>query len=375
MVRIATALSTKHTEEETQGKRDATRNLGHAFRVRSLFILLSAVILIGGCSVSGAAGRGQSGLPFTVPSPATALPGLTPGGATLTPTTGASPGLFDGYHSFELLLDQVKIGARPVGSPGDRQTGDFILAQLKQSGWQTSTQEFTYHNIPIRNIIGRTGIGRGPVVIVGAHYDARPIADQDKQNPAAPMPAANDGASGVAVLLELARTIDVSKLHNELWLAFLDGEDNGGLTTCLLETTDKQLGATQTPCDNTIWPFSVGASYLADHLASAPEAVVILDMVGDVDQNIYYEQYSNDKLKQQLWEIAARLGYSKEFIPKVKWPMEDDHTAFLKRGFVAVDIIDFDYPYWHTTQDTPDKCSPASLERVGRVVQAWLEGL
>jgi Zn-dependent M28 family amino/carboxypeptidase len=269
-------------------------------------------------------------------------------------------------------MAQMKIGPRPAGSPGDRATGDYILAQLKQAGRQTETQEFRYQNIPVRNIIAEQAVGRGPVIIVGAHYDSRPRADQDKQNPYAPMPGANDGASGVAVLLELARTLDVSKLHNEVWLAFLDAEDNGDLTTCDLINAGKSPTPTA-PCDKTVWPFSVGATYLAEHLTTKPYAVIILDMIGDADQNIYYEQNSDKAFQQQLWAIAARLGYAKQFIPRFKWSLEDDHTPFLQRGIRAVDVIDFDYPYWHTTQDTADKVSAASLERVGQVMETWLE--
>jgi hypothetical protein len=91
------------------------------------------------------------------------------------------------------------------------------------------------------------------------------------------------------------------------------------------------------------------------------------------DQNIFYEQTSDKALQEELWKIAARIGYIREFVPQSKWGMDDDHTPFLQRGIRAIDIIDFDYPYWHTTQDTTDKVSGASLERVGRVLQTWLE--
>jgi glutaminyl-peptide cyclotransferase len=186
------------------------------------------------------------------------------------------------------------------------------------------------------------------------------------------VPGADDGASGVAVLLELARRLDVSKLHNEVWLAFFDAEDNGDLNACdLLQAANPNRTAA---CDTTPWPWSVGATYVAEHLTLNPTAVVVLDMIGDADQDIYYEQNSDKAWQEQIWSMAARLGYSKQFIPQYKWSMTDDHTPFLQRGIRAVDIIDFDYPYWYTTQDTADKVSPTSLERVGRVMQAWLEG-
>ena len=95
-------------------------------------------------------------------------------------------------------------------------------------------------------------------------------------------------------------------------------------------------------------------------------------MVGDADLNIYIEQNSNATLVAEIWGLAARLGYSKQFIQTVKYSMVDDHTPFLAAGIPAVDIIDFDYPYWHTAADTPDKVSPKSLQIVGETLRTWL---
>jgi Zn-dependent M28 family amino/carboxypeptidase len=272
----------------------------------------------------------------------------------------------DGTHAYQTyLVAQMNFGARPAGSAAARVTGDYILAQLKESQWKTESQEFTFRNVPVRNIIGKNGEGRGPVIILGAHYDTRPRADHDKMHPDQPVPGANDGASGVAVLLELARTLDLSKLKNEVWLVFFDAEDNGDLSGCVVAPP---------PCDNAPWHWSVGAEYFAESLKVKPEVVVVVDMIGDADQNIYFEQNSDKALQQQLWGIAARLGFEKQFIAQYKWSMEDDHTPFLRRGIRAIDIIDFDYPYWHTIQDTTDKVSGESLGRVGKVLQTWLEG-
>lgn len=210
------------------------------------------------------------------------------------------------------------------------------------------TQEFTYRDTPVRNIIGR--LGQGPVVIVGAHYDTRRSADMEDAS--VPVMGANDGASGVAVLLELARTLDQNKLQNEVWLTFFDAEDNGRLDG---------------------WEWCVGSNYMAENLKITPEAVVVVDMIGDADQDLYYERNSNPVLLAQLWDIAATLNYTDTFFAEYKHSIYDDHRPFIERGIPAVDIIDFDYDYWHTTQDTPDKVSAESLERVGRVVEVWLE--
>lgn len=258
---------------------------------------------------------------------------------------------FDGKAAFQHVLAQMEFGRRDAGTPGNHATSDYIIATLHKANVTVETQEFQYKDTPIRNVIGK--IGKGPLIIIGAHFDSRKYADQDKVNPRAPVPAANDGASGVSVLLELARTLDLSKLKNEVWLAFFDAEDNGEIDG---------------------WDWSIGAKYTAEHLATKPDRVIILDMIGDADQNIFYEGNSDVETQKQLFDVAARLGYGKEFVPQTKWTMIDDHTPFLQQGIRAVDLIDFDYPFWHTTQDTADKVSAASLERVGRVVQTWLEG-
>lgn len=330
----------------------------------ALLIAVALGVMVAGCRTTAADN----------PPAATTLPAQPPTvpstGATAPHSTRASIP-FDGARAYTHLLAQLNFGPRPAGSTAVRATGDYILDQLSQSGWQTEEQEFKFRGVPVRNIIARTRAGTGPVIIVGAHYDTRPRANMDQLDPTQPVPGANDGASGVAVLLELARTLDVSRLKNEVWLAFFDAEDNGDLNACDLRVVRQQ--SPTVICDTNRWSWSVGADYLAEHLEVKPGAVVILDMIGDANQDIYYEVNSDQELQVKLWTTAAKLGYGKNFIPKARWPMSDDHTPFLQRGIRAVDMIDFDYPPWHTTGDTADKVSAASLERVGRVIQVWLE--
>jgi len=101
--------------------------------------------------------------------------------------------------------------------------------------------------------------------------------------------------------------------------------------------------------------------------------MILLDMIGDSDQQIYYEVNSDHALSERIWSVAAQLGYGDRFIPQARWQIIDDHIPFIQRGIPAIDIIDFDYPYWHTVADTSDKVSPDSLERVGRTLQVFLE--
>ncbi len=261
---------------------------------------------------------------------------------------------FDGKAAYRHVVAQTDIGPRPSGSEGIRETQQYIVQKLAKYRWAVEYQDFRYRGTPGRNIVAKAGVGKGPVILIGAHYDTRRRADNDpseaKRNE--PVPGANDGASGAAVLLELARSLDKAKLQNEVWLVFFDAEDNGRLDG---------------------WQFIAGSSFFANNLSVKPEAVIIADMIGDADQQIYKEQNSTPWLTEQVWAKAAALGYDKWFLPTYKYSMLDDHTPFLRKGIPAVDLIDFDYPYWHTTQDTADKVSADSLARVGRVIESLLE--
>jgi len=203
---------------------------------------------------------------------------------------------------------------------------------------------------PIQNIVAK----RNDVslqIILGAHYDSRMFADNDPDpaNHTQPVPGANDGASGVAVLLELARTLPEDSVST--WLVFFDAEDNGRIEG---------------------WDWILGSREFVKHNVIQPRAVVIVDMIGDADLNIYKERNSNKELTDEIWGVANSLGYGKQFISDYKYSMIDDHRPFIDAGIPAVDIIDFDYPYWHTLADTPDKVSAESLEAVGKTLWTWI---
>jgi len=350
---------------------DATQT--HARRIVVSLVLFAFVI----SACGGESSAETSGAAAGFPTPRASVLPTNPGSGTaaadrVAPTLGAGIA-FDGKHAYdEYLHSQMKFGIRPAGSKALRATGDYILNELQKSGWDTETQEFVYRGIPIRNVIGKTGTGKGPLIILGAHYDTRPRAEMDKENASAPVPGANDGASGVAVLLELGRTLDPAKLKNEVWLAFFDAEDNGDLSACDLRIVEMQMPSES--CDSTPWTWSIGAIHLAEALPTKPAAVVVVDMIGDAKQDIYFERNSDKTLQEELWKLGEQLGYREWLIPEYRWSMTDDHTPFVERGIRAIDIIDFDYPPWHTTQDTADKVSGESLERVGRVLETWLEG-
>lgn len=263
----------------------------------------------------------------------------------------STPQPFDGTRAYQDVVTQVEMGPRTPGSAAHQQVVDWIQSQAEDAGWQVEIQQTERMGHPVSNIIAKRGSGK-PWVILGAHFDSRFVADQDpdpaKRNQ--PVPAANDGASGVAVLLELARVLP-EDLQQEVWLAFFDTEDQGSLPG---------------------WDWILGSRALAESLTENPDMVIIVDMIGDADLNIYKERNSDPQITDEIWNQAAQAGYGRQFIPQYKHSMLDDHTPFLEKGIRAVDIIDFDYPYWHTSSDTADKVSAQSLQAVGETLRLWL---
>jgi glutaminyl-peptide cyclotransferase len=269
-----------------------------------------------------------------------------------TATAAIAPeiGEFDAERAFGFIGQQLAFGPRVPGSEAHGKTAAWISAQLERAGWLVEEQRFTYQGVELRNLIAHSPSPGGKWILLGAHYDTRPAADQDPVDPQLPVPGANDGGSGVAVLIELANGFPPGSLPCELWMAFFDAEDSGGING---------------------WEWFVGSKYLAASLEGEPQAVVVVDMVGDADLQIYLETNSDRKLADSIWDVAADLGHD-AFIPGLKYTILDDHIPFRRRGIPAADIIDFDYPYWHTAQDTLDKVSARSLAQVGETLAAWL---
>ena len=264
--------------------------------------------------------------------------------------TEPEPEFFDGERALADVEVQVAFGPRIPGTDGHARVIEWIRAELSASGWESRIQSEKMLQHPIQNIVAYRG-DEMPQVILAAHYDTRMFADNDPDPSKQfdPVPGANDGASGVAVLLELARVLPDETIP--IWLVFFDAEDNGRIQG---------------------WDWILGSTAFVAELDANPEAVVIVDMIGDADLNIYKERTSDQELVNEIWAVAAALGYEQTFIPEPKYSMLDDHTPFLQAGISAVDIIDFDYPYWHTTQDTVDKVSGQSLEIVGRTLEKWI---
>jgi glutaminyl-peptide cyclotransferase len=258
---------------------------------------------------------------------------------------------FNSQRAFQDLAYQVNLGPRIPGSTAHTQTINWILAQLNQAGWDAKIVKSQINGLTAYNILARRGTG--PIILLGAHFDTRRYADQDPDASRRedPVPGANDGASGVAVLIELARSLPL-KLNNEIWLVFFDLEDQGGIDG---------------------HDFIEGSTAFANQMTEQPAKAVIIDMIGDSNLDVYYEESSSKNELQSIWKTAADLGFSNSFIPQYKYNMIDDHTPFLKLGIPAVDLIDFDYPAWHTTADNLSNVSEKSLKIVGETLWNWLQ--
>jgi Zn-dependent M28 family amino/carboxypeptidase len=260
---------------------------------------------------------------------------------------------FNGESAYQDVKFQTSLGPRVPGSEAHERVGEWLVSELESNGWTANFQKERVQEHEIVNIIANRPKNEDlPWIIIGAHYDSRMYADRENliENRNNAIAGANDGASGVSVLLELARVLP-QNMKSNVWLVFFDAEDQGNLPS---------------------WEWIMGSSVFVESLDEQPDAVVVVDMVGDSDLNILIEQNSDQELAQDIWGVAADLGYGEQFLNHPKHRIVDDHLPFVQVGIPAVLIIDFDYPYWHTLGDTIDKISPHSLKVVGDVVLTWL---
>jgi len=265
-----------------------------------------------------------------------------------------APAAFDSSKAWEHLRQQVAIGPRPSGSPGNVKNREYITKTLAAIGIKTVEQAWTATTpigpIKMVNLIATIPGQRPDRIILASHFDTKLFREFR-------FVGASDGASSTAALLELARVIKARpRLPFTIELLFLDGE----------EATGEWLGT-----DNTYGSrHYVEVATKAGTLKSI-RALVLLDMIGDRNLNIRRESNSTPWLTDIVWNVARRLGHQASFINE-SMAVEDDHLPFLKAGVPAIDIIDLDYPAWHTAQDTLDAVSARSLQIVGDVVVAAL---
>jgi glutaminyl-peptide cyclotransferase len=271
---------------------------------------------------------------------------------------------FSGKEAFDYLTAQTNFGPRDPGSSGHRACLGYLTSELERFADAVNRQEFTStgsrgEQIRLTNIIASFKLAAKNRVMLCAHWDTRPWADQDKdpKKRKKPIIGANDGASGVAVLLQLAKLMKQSPQPIGVDILLFDGEDLGQ--------------------NNDLTNFALGSKYFAAHKPAGfnPQYGILLDMIADAQLEIKKEpnsmRYAPDVV-EYVWSTAENLGL-REFVDDTSGDIYDDHIPLNEAGIKTIDLIDFNYPdrsnrYWHTTQDTPDKCSPSSLRVVGTLL-------
>jgi hypothetical protein len=266
---------------------------------------------------------------------------------------------------------QLAFGPRIPGSPGHRRTGDWIVGRLRGTADAVVEQTWTHvtaqgDTLPLRNIFARFRPGLADRVLYISHWDTRPMSDAANVPPerrTVPVPGANDGASSTALLLALADVLKRTPPTVGVDLLFTDGED---------------YGASFNPPYRDVL---LGSQYFVRHPPVAnyrPLYGVLWDMISQPNLQIYQEPNSVQgapEVVSRVWSTAAGLGYADVFIPQVgRHPITDDHTPFLDVGMHVIDVIDYEYPYHHTPEDTYDKVSKQSMQIVGDVALALVSG-
>ena len=283
---------------------------------------------------------------------------------------GQNPPQFDGKRAMDLLITQCAFGPRFPGSSGHTQMNKFMenfLYPLSDSLYimdEKISHPYERRYITLTNYLSRYNVDAAYRIMLMAHWDTREFADQDlnPENRSLPILGANDGASGVAVLLTLAEILHtLPPLNIGVDLLFVDGEDMG-------KSGDPDK-------------FGLGTQAFAKHVPEPrPQFAICIDMVADQEQHFPIERFSLQQapdIVQSIWTLANDLGYP-QFENRIGPAVMDDHYYLYKYAKIpAIDIIDFEYPnkdvnYWHTLQDIPENCSTESLEAVGTVMTHFI---
>ena len=285
--------------------------------------------------------------------------------ASLAPAAEEVP-VFDGQRAFEHLIAQCDLGPRPPGSEPLAALRTLIHDLARENGLSAvdlcfeAASPLTGETVELCNIVVSAGPPGGDRLWLGAHYDTRPVADQDP-DPAhrdQPILGANDGASGVAVLMHLIELFGAQAPPGGVDLIFFDGEDSG------------ITGNPRTFCLGSARLAATWQDFGSPLAGGTPTGLIVLDMVGReglmIPQEAYSLRYAPD-FTRRVFDRAALLGLG-AFVPARGPVVFDDHVPFLEAGIPAVDLIDFDFPEWHTVADTPAACSAESLRQVGVLV-------
>jgi glutaminyl-peptide cyclotransferase len=295
--------------------------------------------------------------------------------STSEQTTAMAPApTFNADSAYAFVEKQVAFGPRVPNTKAHQQTGDYLVETLKKYGLEVTEQKFvatTYDSkkLNARNIIGAYNPQAGKRIMLAAHWDSRPFADEDSTRKTQPVPGANDGASGVGVLLEIARVLSQNTTSLDLGvdIVFFDAEDWGNSAVA----TDDFGG------------FCLGSRYWADnrHLPNYSAYFgILLDMVGAKNATFPKEGYSTrnaNEVVRNVWNTASQLGYSTYFVDQQGPAITDDHVAVIQKAkFPMIDIIHMRvndlsrtfFDDWHTTGDNMDNIDPQTLKAVGQTL-------
>ncbi len=306
-------------------------------------------------------------IPPSLASLRTSFVRLLPLAAALACASSAPPVReFDGRKALTYAADQLAFGPRIPGSPGHETTARWLDSMLRLRADTVLVQAWDHRTaagkvLPMRNVLARFNVAATKRVLFITHWDTRPRADAaESTDTMAPVPGANDGASGVAVQMAMADALKLQAPGIGVDLLFVDGEDYG------------DFYATGRP------DVLIGARYYADHpLVPFPKYAILLDMIGDRTLQIKQEGFSLSAapdVVQKVWAAAARLGHASTFVDQAGIEITDDHVEFIRVGVPTIDVIDIDYPWHHTKDDTLDKISAESLQIVGDVMMLVIRG-
>lgn len=287
------------------------------------------------------------------------------------PGQTAKPAAFDGKQAMKYLETICALGPRISGSNAMRKQQEIIKKHFEEIGAKVQLQTFTAKQNSVKGEVEMTNIiisfqpDKKRRVILCSHYDTRPIADQepDPRDWRKPFVSANDGGSGVALLMELGNHIKDLKTNVGVDFVIFDGE----------EYIYKTEGANRDR-------YFIGSEYFAKTWKQTKNrcdysAAILLDMIGGKQIRFPLERNSYrffPELCKEIWDIAREQNV-KAFLPNPGHEVQDDHLSLQKVGIPAIDIIDFDYPHWHKLTDTPANCSGASMEQVAQVLSVWLQ--
>ena len=270
------------------------------------------------------------------------------------PSTTAKTMPFDGARAWRDLERQLAFGPRPSGSAALQKTREFILAELKAAGIETRQQIFIARTplgeVSMANVIGTIPGRRPERIAIASHFDTKLFRDIR-------FVGASDAASSTAALLELGRVLKARQNEYTIELLFFDGEE------AVVEWSRNN--------DNTYGSRHYVQTAQKDGTIKTLQALVLLDMIGDKDLVIKRDANSTPWLVDIVWNAAARLGHRAVFSNDLT-SIDDDHMPFVRAGVPSVDIIDLEYPAWHTANDTIENVAPRSLQVVGDVVLAAL---